>query len=259
MTRLAAVLPVLVSLLLAQVALAQSTSDTEAVAAANQLYESGRFQDAGQIYQRLVDSGVRNTTVYYNLGNSYYKQGDLGRAIANFRRAQGLAPRDGDVRANLELARAQTLDQLEPDESGLVPLVVEASARFTLSELASAAFGLWVVLAVLLGILLLGSSERVTQQAKRAAIMAAIVLIVVGAALAGRIAASDEESDAVVVLPTVDVSSGPGTQYVTEFALHAGAEVSLVEERATWVRLALRGGQLEGWVPTEAVERVALQ
>ena len=55
----------------------------------------------------------------------------------------------------------------------------------------------------------------------------------------------------------MNVTSGPGEQYVTEFTLHSGAEVRLIERRDYWVRLALPGGQLQGWVPAEAVEAVA--
>jgi hypothetical protein len=54
------------------------------------------------------------------------------------------------------------------------------------------------------------------------------------------------------------VTSGPGTseQYLVEFTLHAGAEVSLIENRSGWDRIALPG-DLQGWAPAEAVEQVS--
>ena len=68
-----------------------------------------------------------------------------------------------------------------------------------------------------------------------------------------------EQQAVVVVADVVNVVSGPGSQYVTEFALHSGAEASLIEQRGNWVRLALLDGQLQGWVPASAVEQVTLE
>ena len=60
---------------------------------------------------------------------------------------------------------------------------------------------------------------------------------------------------AVVVASEVEVRSGPGEDYLTEFTLHAGAEVRVVERRGDWVRIALPGN-LQGWSPDEAVSEL---
>ena len=59
-----------------------------------------------------------------------------------------------------------------------------------------------------------------------------------------------------MVVDELNVTSGPGTQYVTEFVLHDGAEVSMLEKRGNWVRLTLPGGETQGWVPANTVEAV---
>src|SRR5689334_12086188 len=56
--------------------------------AANKLYEQGKYADAAAAYQKLIQSGSTSAAVYYNLGNSFFKHGELGRAIAAFRHAQ---------------------------------------------------------------------------------------------------------------------------------------------------------------------------
>ena len=113
----------------------------------NQLYESGVYDLAAQNYQMLIDAGIDDGAVYYNLGNAYFKLGDLGRAILNYKRAERLLPRDQDVDANLQLARAQTRDRLEQDGSGLVDFVENLLVGWsTVDEVASVAFILWVLL-----------------------------------------------------------------------------------------------------------------
>ena len=79
----------------------------DAMSIANQLYEAGQYAQAAQAYQQLVNQGYGDGALFYNLGNAHFKQGDYGRAILNYRRAQQLAPRDPDIETNLALARAQ--------------------------------------------------------------------------------------------------------------------------------------------------------
>ena len=90
-----------------------SATEGEKMQIANDLYEGGQYLQAAQAYQQLVDLGVVDSALFYNLGNAHFKQGDYGQAIVNHRRAQQLAPRDPDVAANLALARAQAVDQFE--------------------------------------------------------------------------------------------------------------------------------------------------
>ena len=96
-----------------------SVAATEAMVTANRLYEDGQFAQAAQAYQQLADQGFADSALFFNLGNAYFKQGDYGRAILNYRRAEQLAPRDEDIAANLALARAQRVDQFE--ENGEEP------------------------------------------------------------------------------------------------------------------------------------------
>ena len=60
-------------------------------------------------------------------------------------------------------------------------------------------------------------------------------------------------SPAVIVAQAVEVRSGPGEDYLAEFTLHTGAEIRVLERRGDWVRIALPG-DLQGWVPGEAME-----
>jgi hypothetical protein len=60
---------------------------------------------------------------------------------------------------------------------------------------------------------------------------------------------------AVVVAQAGEARSGPGDEYLTEFTLHAGAELRILEQRAGWVRVALPG-DLQGWLPAEATEKI---
>ena len=247
------------SLLLARAATPAAGDAAEAMHGASALYEAGQFAQAAQVYEQLVDQGYVDSALFYNLGNAYYKQGDPGRAIINYRRAQQLAPRDPDIKANLALARAQTVDRVEvADDGGLLSQLGEAMhSWFALNELAMAALGVWVLFVFLL--ILTGTAKAGSRWRKGlqySLVVVAVVLVVSVLALGSFLSVGSGESEGVIVAPVVDVTSGPGAQYVTAFSLHNGAEVNLLETRGSWVRLALPGGELEGWVPRTAVEAV---
>ena len=74
--------------------------------------------------------------------------------------------------------------------------------------------------------------------------------------MGGQHVAPGTGTEGIVVAEEVDVTSGPGSQYVTEFTLHSGAEVDLLESSGNWARLVAPGTDLEGWVPASAVEAV---
>ena len=102
---------------------------------ANRLYEQGKYPEAIQRYETMIKAGRNSAGVYFNLGNAYFKQGQLGRALLNYRKANQLEPRDPDIQANLRFARERVSGSLS-----IHPQVWQrALGYFTLNELAAAA------------------------------------------------------------------------------------------------------------------------
>lgn len=234
---------------------AQSPSETMPLA--NQLYEEGHFSEAAQSYQQLVDRGIEHSNLYYNLGNAYFKLGEIGRAILNYKRAAQLNPRDADIRSNLELARSQTTDRYEQtDTSALSLLVTFTSTWLTMDETALTALLLWGLLILLLLLYRHSHHKRLHRAVRNSLLLITPLFILALLSLSGRLYLENTKPQGVIVSQSVDILSGPGEQYVTQFTLHSGAEVILIEKRGTWARLTLPGDQLQGWVPAETVEGV---
>ena len=64
------------------------------------------FRESAKLLESIVADGFCNGVVYYNLGNAYYRAGDFGRAILNYRKAKPYRPRDPLLEANLQQALA---------------------------------------------------------------------------------------------------------------------------------------------------------
>lgn len=235
----------------------RQSPDPKAMAAANQLYLAGHYTQAVQAYEQIVAQGTADSGVLYNLGNAHMALGDVGRAVVNYRRAARLDPRDADIQTNLDYARVQAIDRLADAVDGpLDSLASLLTAWATPNEAAIAALGLWF----LFGWLLVAWRRLASGKARQAAGIAALVVlslvVLVGASLGSWVVEDRARPEAVVVAAAVAVSSEPSTESATQFSLHSGAEIDIVETRGGWLRLSLPGQEASGWLPLESVERI---
>lgn len=83
---------------------------------ADSAYTTDRFQEATALYNKAIDTEGTSAAIYYNLGNSYYRQGKLGNAILCYERALRLDPTNQRVKANLEFVNSKLIDK--PGERG---------------------------------------------------------------------------------------------------------------------------------------------
>lgn len=95
-------LPVILTIILSIASNASATEDLFMKAQA--AYDDGRYAEAVMLYDRMVDNGIENVEVHYNLANASFKDGDLPKAVWHYRKAWYTAPRDPDIRANLHFA-----------------------------------------------------------------------------------------------------------------------------------------------------------
>lgn len=109
-------------------------------------YDDGRYAEAVILYSKLIDSGIGNTELHYNLANAYFRDNALSDAVWHYRKAWYTNPRDPDIQANLHFA-LNAAGAIEP-----APSFVE---RF----LSAGSLGEWILIAlggyVLLSLLLL--------------------------------------------------------------------------------------------------------
>ncbi|MCC6963882.1 MAG: tetratricopeptide repeat protein [candidate division Zixibacteria bacterium] len=213
--------------------------------AAISLYDQGKFSESAQSLQQIIDRGYASPQLYYNAGCAYYKSGRLGHAIANFRRAQRLAPEDEDIKANLQFAQLFTVDKIEASDKALFQSQI-GSVLNTLSPnqyflISLLAFG---------GLFLLLTLKR-TGKLQRSPTGWLITLGVVTAICVGAMIWTLKSNylveEGVVVVEQTDVLSGPGTDFEVQFEAHEGLLFQILDSRADYY-LGLFANQLKGWV-----------
>lgn len=253
-TLLYSTLFIALALILGVLAVRPSLAQESELQIANALYENGRYAEAALAYEQMTAQGVHDSAVYYNLGSAYFRQGDVGRAIFNYQRAAQLAPRDADIQANLALARSQAPDQFEAESSSPLDNFAGVSRQFlTLNEMALLALGAWFLFGLVWLVYRQMQNGRGKEGLQYLLILSGLFMVLAAFALGSRMIVENNRQQAVVIAAVVNVSAGPTADTITEFNLHSGAEIELLEQRGNWVRLALPGGQVQGWVPAEAV------
>ena len=80
---------------------------------ADDAYTKGNYQQAIADYKELLKRGT-SASLYYNLGNAYFRSDSLTQAILAYERASLLSPGDDDIRFNLQFARSKTIDKITP-------------------------------------------------------------------------------------------------------------------------------------------------
>ncbi len=214
------------------------------------------YQEALMRFKRLVDEGgIRNGKLYYNIGNVYFRMGDLGRAILNYRKAQLYIPNDVNLIQNLQYARSRRAENFAR-ESG--PGVLRNVLLFWHYDLATwlraLLFSIFFVVFWLLLIIRLFKQKLAP---RTAVVICAVLMLMFGGSLIYESIATQAVQEGVVVDREVLARKGDGETYQPTFKdpLHAGVEFELVEKRNGWLHIALPNGA-RTWIPSQAAEMI---
>ena len=89
--------------------------DRSELAEFNELYKTGRYEEALEGYKNAIKQDPADPWAHYNAGNALFRLNRPGPAVLNYSRAFALDPRSADIRANLDYALRQTGQTLVPD------------------------------------------------------------------------------------------------------------------------------------------------
>jgi len=234
-------------------------------------------QQAAALYRRALDrfttvadqGRVRNAGLYYNIANTHYRLGSLGKAILYYRRAELLDPADGNLRHNLAFVRSQREDRLPPDQLSRLARVLffwhfllSPSARLYLFAFAFAAACAAAAFALIGGGRSPAAARRriplpeLRRPALPAVVAGAVALLLFASVIAGEVNLRRSRAG-VIVAGEVVVRKGDGIAYQPSFVdpLHQGTEFVLLEDRSGWYHVRFTDGR-SGWLPASAAEMV---
>ncbi len=206
-------------------------------------YKEDRFAEAAAAFLQIADSGINNGKLYYDLGNAYFKKGDIGNAMLWYERALKLLPHDPDLKFNYETAQSLTKDEKGDKDFPLVRIM------FFWKYLLSQTQIQWT--AILLNLIFwFLTALRVTRrknsfQTLRHAILIFCLIFTLTAVYNNYEA--DFIQEAVILPAKVSIRSGLTDDATELFVLHAGAKVRIEKEKNDYIRITFSEGKI-GWI-----------
>lgn len=220
---------------------------------ANIAYADGRYEEAAAGYEALLAESP-NATLYYNLGNARFKQGELAQAILNYERALRLNPNHKDAKYNLAFAQSRITDNIVEQDFFLSVWV--RAVRNSLSEQTWWILSISLFILALIGIslFLLGRETWLRKTAFHIAWIALLFSLTSGLN-AGSLHQRDTlRSEAIITQGVVNAKSSPDRSGTDLFTLHEGTKVDIRETLGEWANI--RVGNNEGWIKQQNLERI---
>ena len=219
----------------------------------NERYQSGKYQEAIEAYEKILGLGYESPELYYNLGNAYYRLNRIGKAVLNYERGLRLDPKDEDIRHNLQIASLRVVDKVpQVPELFFVKWYGKARDFLSLDQWTALVLVFYALGCALLTVRILSKWPRVRIWASRLLAVVVLFFLVAGLFWAGSLRA-DRKVRAVVLVEKVDVRSAPEADATEVFPLHEGTRVEIRKRVGEWCEIRLPDGKV-GWMRSDMLE-----
>lgn len=201
----------------------------------------------GQIPPEATSSALE-----FNRGLAHVQIGQLGHALARFRRAERLAPRDPEIRRALVQVRAKISGPaVPPDQLG------QMLGRLTLNEWTVAAGLVWWAWFALLLMVRLGPTARQSVRGYTVSFGAMATVLMLTVLLAWRIRL--REPGIIATQANAAVRISPLEEAKVAFTANDGAEFRLTDERDGWFRVEESATGRAGWLSVRSAAQVPVR
>jgi len=224
---------------------------------ANAFYEAGNHDSALAYYAKIIDAGIKNDAVYYNMGNCYYRLMKPGMARLYYEKAAALSPNDQDIEANINFITSIIVDRQaggdDRESDFLTSVFYGVHTLLPLNVQLIAVCALLFILAAIASAMLFKRGLARLWLAYAAA-LCALLLITVGTSAAYKIYALETKQHAIILSASVDAKNQPsGGQ--TLFTAHEGTKLQIRKTVGEWSLVSLSNGA-SGWVTTASLGKI---
>jgi tetratricopeptide (TPR) repeat protein len=239
---------------------ARAESLSQMFAAANEAYFRGDFERAAEQYQRLLDAGVIDPDVCFNLATAEARLGQLGKAVLYFERTLWLDPSDELAQRELSQARA-ALGRKRAEREGEAtvqarpPLSEALVGPLPIDGLAVLVLVLDVMLCTVLLLRRRARNESVRLGLAISAALVGLTLALAGFALYLKTDRTGDGRAAIVLRDGAELREGPEDSAQARAKAHEGQSGRISRREGSFVRVQLQGGEI-GWMKSTDVAAI---
>lgn len=221
---------------------------------ANKYYSDAMYEEAARVYEMLLSEGIKTGSLYYNLGNTYFRLGRMGKAMVNYERAKRLMPDDEDIISNYFFVKSalgvKDIEQKYRWYEKIYLAIINIFSIKTWFFMASVSF---VVLCIVLGIGILKYPYR-----KITAAVSAVIGVIVLLSLILFYRSYSEQigtATGIIISPKAEVRYSPSYSGVVAFKLQEGMKAQIIRKENDWSYIRLNR-ESSGWIQSELIEQI---
>lgn len=236
--------------------LSVKAATTDAFAAANNAYRSADYHKAMELYHKALKDGP-STEVYYNLGNTYYRTGNIPKSLLYYEKAAKMRPMDADIQHNIDIVQGKTIDRMTSD-SDIIFLQWYHYLQSLMTINGWAYTGTTtLLLALVLFLFYLFVTNINVRRVSFYLFAALLVVSIISNVFAWqRSHTLSESSDAIVMVEATAIKDSPTSKSNDVCTLHEGTKISITDHDIKgWYGIHLPDGR-DGWIQSKDVEDI---
>ena len=215
----------------------------------NRAYADGRYQEAVDGFLKILDQNIESGEVYFNLGNAYYRLGQVGPAMLYYEKARKFLEGDPGLDQNIKLVQLKVVDEIEE-----IPKLFIEEWWLSLLHVVSLRTMLWILLGsfTLLVILIMIRMLKNYRLVPKLIWVMSTLFILIMMVTAGQIYEFETSRFGIILAPKVSVQSEPGMSGAEVFILHEGTRVKVNRVVENWLEVTIADGKT-GWMPAASL------
>ncbi|MBC2716277.1 MAG: hypothetical protein HF978_13290 [Desulfobacteraceae bacterium] len=203
-------------------------------------------------FTKIAKSGIKNGQLFYNLGNTYLKQENLGQAVLWYERALTLIPRDPDLQFNLKYACGLVKDKSEEHTSPLIKSLFFWNYILSFSEI------IWLSIGFSICFWLMAALRLVFAKRLRSLFSNIIYYTLMNISAVLILTSFNNyyqftyAKQAIILPEKISIRSGLSDDSTELFVLHAGSKIKIQSEKNDYVKIYFSDGKL-GWIRRSSI------
>lgn len=228
------------------------------VKSAEEAYRSQNFKTSIDLYEKIIQESISENRVssqlYYNLGNAYFRDNQLGKAILNYERALLLNPGDSDIRHNLRFVNNRKIDRITPAGDIFLTNWFRGVRNLYSSNIwAVIAIISFVLFIILFALYLFVNTIWIRKTSFYSSIVIFLLMIIFNIFSFSQKREQIREDFAIIMAGTAAVNASPDDNSNLLFELHEGTKARVKNSDGNWYEIEIDNGSV-GWTRKDNVE-----
>ena len=229
-----------------------SESDADAAYREQNYVESIKLYEAQVVRNRSINQ--ESAQLYYNLGNAYFRDNQIAKAIVNYERALLINPGDSDIRHNLRFAKTRIEDKIDSADSFFINKWVRSLQNlYSANTWAIIGVVLFTLFIVAIGVYMISLQLSMRKISFYVGIVLFFAVVITNVFAFQQKRKITNRSTAIVMSASVSIYTSPDAHSQELFRLHEGAKVTIKREEGRWVEIVIANGSV-GWLQKMNVE-----